>query len=149
MLLIKKAHRGFRTVYERRYYHSPTNPHAGWFGFECDEQGNVFTERLEDVALDNYVQASATSMVNGHPVYGGEVHSYEVWESNCAVGMCNRCDRSVLLNQYSSKCECGAEYDIVGNELIPHQWKDTSESVDSKTDYITDLLISPFRPDLN
>jgi len=49
--------------------------------------------------------------------------------------MCNHCDRNVLLNQYSSQCECGTEYDIVGNELIPHRWKDASESVDSKTDY--------------
>jgi len=82
MLLIKKAHRGFRTVYERRYCLNQDKPSWGWYGFECDQQGNVFTERLEDSALNSYIQASTKFMVNGQPVYGGHVHSYEVWESN-------------------------------------------------------------------
>lgn len=120
MLIIKKAHRGFRTVYERRYYINKDKPNWGWYGFECDQQGNVFTERLEDLGLKNHIQASTTFTVNGEPVYGGEVHSYEVWQSNCAVGMCNHCDRNVLLNQYSNQCECGAEYNIIGQEVIPY-----------------------------
>jgi hypothetical protein len=120
MLIIKKAHRGFRTVYQRRYYHSPNRPADGWYGFECDSSGRVFVEILKDKALDNYLQASTTFTVDGYPVYGGHVHSYELWESNCAVGMCNHCDSNVLLNQYSNRCECGAEYNIIGQEVIPY-----------------------------
>ena len=153
MLIVKKAHRGFRTVYQRRYYHSPTNPGAGWYGFECDSSGNVFTYMLEDKGLDNYIQASTTFTVDGYPVYGGDVHSYELWESNCAVGQCNHCDRSIMLNQYSNQCECGAEYNIIGQEVVPYYSRKPGQSEELDEPFYTDskkrkTVLPRYRTDL-
>jgi len=60
------------------------------------------------------------------------VKKYEHRYATPAVGLCNHCNREVTLSNFTNTCECGADYNMSGQELAPRsQWgEETGESLD-------------------
>ncbi len=106
-----------------------------------------YITRKEGVQYDIDRQASQVSDTNpyGETVYvpipgTGTLHTYKVSPEiqtygkhihTPAVGECNRCGADVHLYGFTNTCECGADYNMSGQELAPReQWgEETGESL--------------------
>lgn len=71
-----------------------------------------------------------------------EVKDYGRQIAEPAVGECNHCKRHVTLHGFTNTCECGADYNMSGQELSPREnWgEETSES-------LSDILNAEFSYD--
>jgi hypothetical protein len=123
--------------------------------FECDKDGKVDVSALSPVGAMNYTQArygeviaqaqrqyrvgadgeyeyapGCTQMVT-YKVTDCEVRDFGKWMHTPAVGECNRCGADVHLHGFTNTCECGADYNMSGQELAPReQWgEETGETV--------------------
>ncbi len=101
------------------------------FAFECDEHGNVFKDRLPQIALHN-LELCLRGEVDGYAVCRGVLryHTQNVVED--ASGTCACGEHVVLDDAWANTCSgCGCEYNAFG-QLLAHRsrWgKETGESV--------------------
>jgi len=124
------------------------------FSFECDKDGKVDESKLNPCALESYKECMSGQVVASprqhyrvgadgeyEPVPGcrqqitykvsGVVQDYGKWQHDPAVGECNRCKREVVLHGFTNTCECGADYNMSGQQLADRsQWgEETGESL--------------------
>ena len=104
------------------------DPHYG-FGFDCDENGSIDESKLNPCAIKN-LKACLTGEVDGKKIVDQGVQRYETTHTEPAVGECNRCGEEVVLYGFTNTCECGADYNMSGQELAPRsQWgEETGET---------------------
>lgn len=114
-----------------RFYEWENTPGAG-FSFECDEHGNVNVDKLYPAGKESYRQCVDGSIRSrtGEKVIDRGVRCRELrgyWRA--AVGRCD-CGREVVLSGFTNTCDCGADYNSVGQRLAPRsQWgEETGES---------------------
>ena len=111
----RKTERGERFYLDYRWRN---DPEAG-FSFECDKDGNVDLESKPDIARENYEKC----LSGEHDVvFRGIEH--DEWSYRVpAVGKCNDCGCEVELAQFTNTCDCGADYNMSGQQLAPReQW---------------------------
>lgn len=105
-----------------RYFAYDNRPLAG-FTFECDKDGNVFEDKLNEAALKNYNDCLLG--INGIIDKGVNKEKYSYDEP--AIGLCD-CGKEVrLINDYcgAAECECGQWYNIMGQKILPpKQWEE-------------------------
>jgi hypothetical protein len=98
------------------------------YSFECDAEGNVDRDGMNEAARDNYDRARANAHLFAEPyVLTLHRHYYE-----SAVAACS-CGRHVTLDGDTNRCErCGAFYNGGGQRLAdPSQWgEETGERFD-------------------
>ena len=95
------------------------------FMFSCDESGKPLL--MNPDAERNYQEC--LSGANGLIDHGVSCHEHSYVEP--AVGECNDCGESVCLSGFTNTCECGADYNMSGQQLASRsQWgEETGESV--------------------
>lgn len=125
------------------------------FSFPCDETGKVLLAELQPAGVESYracvkgeitvwvdveyksdgkgdyVAVPGTGRQVTYPVRGpGHEETERNW-SEPAIGECNRCQREVELHGFTNTCECGADYNMSGQELADRsQWgEETGESL--------------------
>ena len=125
MQIIKKRQYIKETSYEL-VFEWVTTP-GGGFGFPCDADGKVNTHGMSIHALRNLADCKAG--VNN--VKPGIVQENKYSYSEPAIGLCNHCEREVELSGFTNTCDCGADYNMSGQELAPRcQWgEETGESL--------------------
>lgn len=126
MKIIKHRTHGTNVFYQRMY--GTLNPSSIYFSFNCDEQGHVDETKLHSSAVDNFNQCkNGTKMVNGHKMEFLEVKRYEQDYVEPAEGICDVCERKVILDDaMTNTCDCGAEYNASGQRLEDRRlWDDT------------------------
>jgi len=97
----------------------------GGLSFPCDKMGNVFTDQLHSVALENYKKAIADTS-KFISVY---IQDYSHNVRCCAIGKCS-CGGTVYLdNGLSNSCDsCNNEYGMNGELFLPRSmWQEQIE----------------------
>ena len=85
---------------------------TGGFSFPCDIKGNIFTDKLEPIALESLRDCQDRTQFDP-PV----VHTYQ--NRVPATGRCG-CGRLVSLdNPLDNPCDCGACYNMSGQQVTP------------------------------
>jgi hypothetical protein len=123
--------------------------------FDCDKDGKVDVAKLHPCGQETYREAMSGEVTRREnvqykvgadgeyePIEGtgamitrkvskGHIQEYEHRQVTPAVGECNHCGRDVHLHGFTNTCECGADYNMSGQELAPReQWgEETGESV--------------------
>jgi len=100
------------------------------YAFECDKDGNVDVSKLTKCGADNYAQC-LTGEKGAHKIIDGGAQDYSKTVYEPAVGECNRCGEEVALYGFTNTCECGADYNMSGQELCPRQFwgEETGENL--------------------
>jgi hypothetical protein len=127
MKIIKRRER-IEHVTRELFFERKDCPGAG-FSFPCDEKGNVNVAALPAAAQSSYSEALRAA--GGPQMYAPEVREYTSVAVEPALGLCNRCGDEVALYGFTNTCDCGADYNMSGQELAPRsQWgEETGESV--------------------
>lgn len=129
---IKKQRERVTVVSHSLWWDWAHMPGAG-FSFDCDENGIVDESKLPPIAQENLQMCRRGASEDGHKLIGPSIKRYEHSYNEPAIGVCNHCGRDVYLDHaLTNPCECGAEYNLSGQELAPRsQWGwDTGESID-------------------
>lgn len=89
------------------------------FAFECDENGNIDTEKKAPVALENYRKCVSGEYKVVDRGIQRHVHTYR----EPRVGRC-ACHETVILDRFTNTCDgCGRDYNSSGQELASRsQW---------------------------
>ncbi len=136
MKIIKRRTR-HENVTRERFFEDVSLRGAGC-SFPCDEKGNVDVSALPFAAQENYKGCLAGE----DGVLDRGIVEYTNSYVEPAVGLCNRCKAEVHLVGFTNTCECGADYNMSGQELASRsQWgEETGESVADimSLDYHTD-----------
>ena len=91
---------------------------SGGFSFECNEQGEVFTDQMSEAALDNLRMCLA----GDHDVVPQGVRTYAHTYIEPTIGLCD-CGEKVYLERFTNTCKCGRDYNSFGQLLAPReQW---------------------------
>lgn len=166
MQIIKRRERTESVSYHRSFEWADM-PGAG-FGFDCDEHGNVDTDKLHPSARANYA-ACLTGTVErwegvewvpgkedgydpvpgtGHKVArqirDAGVRKFTRHYTEPAIGKCT-CGAEVSLSAFTNTCDqCGADYSMSGQRLAPREFwgEETGESV---TDILRADCEDPFK----
>jgi hypothetical protein len=124
----KRRREYIETVYYERSFWFQDDPEQG-FGFDCNEDGELL-ENTAPEARANY-ERCLTGEVDGRVINdeGIRKRTHGYWEP--AVGICERCDREVILDGFTCTCDCGVDYNSSGQRLAPRsQWgEETGESL--------------------
>lgn len=116
MEIIRKRERHVDVSYELCFYWSD-NPH-GWYGFDCDEDGNVDVDALPEAARENYEKCVAGELNVDAPRVERCENAY--WTP--AVGRCD-CGNEIQLTSNTNSCHfCGREYNFYGQQLAPRRY---------------------------
>lgn len=107
--------------------------YTGGFSFECDKDGAP--QEYKDLKATNYADClnRRITLSDGItyrvslPVIEDRNYSY----FDAAEGLCNHCGETVVLSGFTNTCDCGADYNMSGQELAPReQWgEETGESL--------------------
>ena len=112
MKIIKERERVERKWYERLYQRADDPVYikygckrfCGGYGFNCDPKGNVI--------LENELQEESYKYCIEHPEeyldLGVEEFTNKYTEP--AIGICECCEREVVLSSNTNECECGELY---------------------------------------
>jgi hypothetical protein len=114
----------------QRFYEYADHPGSG-FGFDCDENGNVHSGKLNPEALENFKKCLLGTAPHGKIFKKYIIQKSEWFYAEPAIGQC-RCGAEVELSGFTNTCDrCGADYNSSGQELAPRsQWgDDTGESL--------------------
>lgn len=113
--IISKRTRRFDTSYEVFF---GTGPGAG-FGFECDENGNIFFDRLSKIGKSSYKDCIEAG-------YPKSIQKFKSEYVDPAVGLCECGHEVVLYDALTNECEhCGRLYNMCGQELAPEaSWEE-------------------------
>jgi hypothetical protein len=116
--IIKRRERIESTTYRRFFQRVGCSPGTG-LSFDCDSQGNVYEDELQQAARDNLRLA-----LNRSDRYHDEgVQEFRHSYVEPAVGLCNHCGSEVELFGFTNTCECGTDYNMSGQELASRsQW---------------------------
>lgn len=100
-------------------------PGAG-FSFPCDQQGNVYRDRLQPAGLENL--ADCLSGVHNVTAEGVKESHWSFWQPG--ILKCD-CGREVELHGFTNTCQCERDYNQSGQLLAPRsQWgEETGESL--------------------
>lgn len=103
------------TTHQLVYYRQGT---LGGFGFECDEGGEVYEERLAEAALENLRKCREGE----HDVLPPEIATHHHRYKWPAVWVC--CETEFECDRFTNTCpDCGADYNSAGQLLAPReQW---------------------------
>ena len=131
MRIIQRSERKLATSYMATFDYLD-EPGCGW-GYSCDESGNLINpiDGAVPELVQQHYQECLTGIYNGRPVGPLQIKAYPRSWTTPAVGLCNRCDREVVLYGFTNTCECGADYNWAGQELASReQWgEETGESL--------------------
>lgn len=90
------------------------------YGFDCDEDGNVYLDKLSPEAYNNYLKCifGEDSELKD---CGVEAYYWQYWEPS--IGECV-CGCEVALIGFTNTCDnCERDYNMSGQELAPReQW---------------------------
>jgi hypothetical protein len=121
MRIIRKREQEDRIEHRVAYVWDPDRPNGG-FSFPCDQDGKVDVSIMAEPAQRNYL-ACLSGQVDGCPVYGPTLERDRWTWREPAVGECEVCRREVILDRATCACECGADYNAMGQRLAPReQW---------------------------
>ena len=121
MKMISKRETREGIEYHLAFVWDPAHPHDG-FSFPCDREGKVDTNIMAEPARLNYL-ACVSGTVQGRPIHGPTLESERWTWREPAVGECDVCQRGVVLDRPTCACECGADYNAMGQRLAPReQW---------------------------
>jgi hypothetical protein len=119
MKIIRERQRVTEVTYELCF--DSKDCQGSWYGFECDEKGNVDISKLESrpAALENY-----NCCINGeYNIAPGVIRKYVNHYTEPAVGLCNHCGSEVHLDGFTNTCEkCETDYNMSGQELAPRRF---------------------------
>jgi hypothetical protein len=106
-----------------RWFEDADCPGSG-FRFPCDAQGALKKQE------HSYEACLSDSIAGRRMLDRGIVRSEHTYVSP-AVGKCNCCGSKVELAGFTNTCDCGADYNMSGQELAPRaQWgEETGESL--------------------
>jgi|KBSMisStandDraft_5_1062788.scaffolds.fasta_scaffold1416361_2 hypothetical protein len=98
--------------------------HGSGFGFPCAENGAIYFDELAPAAINSL------AFVTANPDYidrGAIEHTRQT--THPAIGQCDGCMRTVVLDSGTNGCQCGLEYNSFGQRLAPRdQWgEETNE----------------------
>ena len=97
------------------------DPNSG-YSFECDSNG-VVDEGLLNVDALNNLRQCRDGNVRGHLVDPAEIQTSTRRYTHSAIGECNCCQSEVVLSGFTNTCECGADYNMSGQQLAARsQW---------------------------
>ena len=125
MNILKRRER-ITTTHHSQCYYWKDMPDAG-FGFDCDKDGNVDFDAMEEPARLNYEKCrDGTFAVTGPFLESYKSTYFEPAELKCSCGCVVYLTMSLV-----NDCECGAQYNSSGQRLAPQsQWgDDTGESI--------------------
>lgn len=119
---IVRPERRLEVSYGLRFFDDP----EGGYEFPCDENGNVFVDKMSPAAKENYEYCLA------HPdkywYAFKKVKEYRRWVKDTPYGTCHCGERVYLINKYMGACQCprcGQWYNLFGEELLPpSEWGD-------------------------
>ena len=96
------------------------------FSFQCDESGHVDTSRVSNDSLNKCL----SGFVDGTPIYDLGIYKISNTYRQPAIGECS-CGQEVCLGGFTNSCDCGRDYNSVGQELAPREFwgEETGESV--------------------
>lgn len=102
------------------------NPNSG-YQFPCDKDGNIDMAKLAPCAQQNYAKLISGEMPDYAKPY---VKTLEWSYVEPTVGICNECGEEVELRNFTNTCDCGADYNMSGQQLAPREcWgEETGES---------------------
>jgi hypothetical protein len=125
MKIVRHADIIVHTVHQLSFDYRGEYAHG--FTFPCNEYGNVLLDELGPAALNNLDKCLAGEHDVGEPY----VETFEMAHREPAVGLCNHCNREVVLSGFTNTCECGLDYNSAGQQLAPRcQWgEETGESL--------------------
>lgn len=119
--VIKQSKRVVKVTYELCFeWNDLSDGMAGGFGFDCDEQGNVFMDQLNPDALANY-----KACISGkYDVRSMGVQRYVNRYTEPAVLRCDCGHHVALGHHFTNTCDnCHADYNSQGTRLAPRsQW---------------------------
>jgi len=117
-----------RQHHEEKYYQlcfDYVGESGAGYSFSCDEHGTVDAEKLaveKPIAFDSYQQC-LTGKINNHDLQAPYVSEHTNRWVEPAIGECNSCGNHVELRGFTNTCDCGADYNMSGQELAPRsQW---------------------------
>lgn len=112
-----------------RYMVNFYNYPDGGCGFDCDENGNVDLDKLNEIARGKYLDAMANP--DKFPYAWNEVEKIRGTVRHPATGTCECGKRIELRADYLGACECPKchrWYNVFGDELKnPRHWNDYGE----------------------
>lgn len=121
MRIISERQKKEGIEYRVAYVWDLAHPNDG-FSFPCDKDGKVDVESLAEAARRNY-RACTSGQVEGRSIHGPTLESDRWTWREPAVGECEVCQREVILDRATCGCECGADYNAMGQRLAPReQW---------------------------
>lgn len=117
----KQSHIEINTIHRIEFLREDTSG----FSFPCDENGNILTDQMLPVAIDNYNYCIA------HPEDFTEYNVFRTYKHSFrepAEGDCKCGEHIQLYDQYMGACQCPKcerWYNLFGQELLqPEHWDD-------------------------